>query len=52
MLPNYSVLAFKGNICNVVEKLKTVDHGIFCKGVSGPKKALGRVGYGKNMFVC
>ena len=34
-----------------MEKLRTVDHGIFCKGVSGPKKALGRVGYGKK-YVC
>ena len=28
-----------------------MDHGIFCKGVFGPKKALGRVGYGKK-YVC
>ena len=41
------MLAFKGNICNVVEKLRTVDHGTFCKGVFGPKKALGPVEYGK-----
>ena len=30
-----------------MEKLRTVDHGTFCKGVFGPKKALGPVEYGE-----
>ena len=30
-----------------MEKLRTVDYGTFCKGVFGPKKALGPVEYGK-----